>query len=288
MNYGAFSFIATFLRERAGLILTPDKTYVIENNLRPIVRELGLDSVDRLVSLVRTNPKSPLAEAVVHAMTSDETLFFRDSRQFEELRRNAIPALMARRRDRKVLRVWSAACSSGQEPYSLAMMLHECAALDGWYINIIATDANASALLRARDGAYSGFEVLRGLPMRLLVKYFDRQGERWRIKASIREMVEFHRHDLRADSTRFGEFDIVMCRNVLFLLDQAARVTALTAIHRQLAADGLLLLGDGEAIRGLTDMFSPVPEMNGFMCRSDDSHWLAHRPVRRSAEIRAV
>ena len=273
MNFGDFSFIAAFLRERSGLIVTPDKTYLIESRLNPIAREHGLANVDQVIAKVREDPASPLARSVVYAMTTNETSFFRDSHPFETLRKTILPKLMERRTIRKVIRIWSAACATGQEPYSLAMMLKESFGLSDWYINIIATDLTPAVLERAKEGYYSGFEVQRGMPIQYLIKYFDQDGDRWRIKQEIRSMIEFRQLDLLRDFSALGTFDVILCRNVLIYFDQPTKSTVLGTLRRQLAADGVLMLGGSESVFGLCDQYTDIPGLRGVYCQKQDQTW---------------
>jgi chemotaxis protein methyltransferase CheR len=273
MNYGDFSFIAGFLREKSGLIITPDKTYLIESRLAPIVREVGLTDIAQLIEAIRRDPASKLARAVVYAMTTNETMFFRDGHPFESLRKIVIPKLMERRSVKKVLRLWSAACSSGQEPYSLAMLLRENFPIGDWYINIVATDLNPAMLDRAREGYYSGFEVQRGMPIQYLMKYFDQMGDRWRMKQEIRDMVEFRKLDLLGDISALGVFDIVMCRNVLIYFEQAAKSKVMNSIAAQLASDGVFMLGGSESTFGLCDKYTDVPNVRGLYRLKADTSW---------------
>lgn len=273
MNYGDYTFIAAFLQKRIGQTITPDKTYLIENRLAPLARECGLPDVSRLIEMVRRHPDSKLAQAVIDAMSVGETMFFRDGHPFETLRRFVIPQLMERRTATKVLRFWSTACANGQEPYSLALLLKEHFALDGWYINLVASDLNATMLARARNGNYSDFEVQRGMPPRYLDKYFDRRGERWSIKPPLRDMVEFRQCDLTDDFSGLGTFDVVLCRNVLVYFDQWSQAHVLKALAAQLTADGVLVLGDWETAFGLDDYFTQLPSMRGIYCRRGSTAW---------------
>jgi chemotaxis protein methyltransferase CheR len=275
MNYGDFSFIAGFLREKSGLIITPEKTYLIESRLAPLAREAGLPDVTAVIEAVRRDQNSNLSRAVVYAMTTNETMFFRDGHPFDTLRKAIIPKLMERRAIKKVMRIWSAACSSGQEPYTLAMMLKENFPIDGWYINIVGTDINPAMLDRATEGYYSGFEVQRGMPIQYLMKYFDQHDDRWRIKTEVREMVEFRRLDLLGDLSALGVFDIVLCRNVLIYFDQPSKSKVMNAIAAQLAADGIFMLGGSESVFGLCDKYTDVPTLRGIYCLKQDKIWTA-------------
>jgi chemotaxis protein methyltransferase CheR len=214
-------------------------------------------------------PSSQLAIDTVEAMTTNETFFFRDKIPFEHFRDTMLPALLhARDRDRRI-RIWCAAASTGQEPYSLAMAIKELAATDkagalaGFRIDILATDLCGDVLERARAGTYSQFEVQRGLPIQLLLKYFTQTGDSWQIVPELRSMVQFRTLNLLNDFSPLGKFDIVFCRNVLIYFDQPTKIGVLNRIAQQVADDGYLALGAAETVVGLTDAFKPVADKRG-------------------------
>ena len=264
MTGADFTFIAALLKERSGLIITPDKMYLLETRLSPIVRERGLRSLSALMDLLRQPGSEAVKAQVVDAMTTNETSFFRDSHPFDTLRKSLIPGLIERRASTRALRIWSAACSTGQEPYSLAMILKDhFPALNGWKIEIIATDISPSVLDRARQGVYSTFEVQRGLPIQMLVRHFEQVGETWRIKDDLRRNITFRRANLLDDLSVLGTFDIVLCRNVLIYFDQPTKTGILHAIAGRTAPDGALLLGGAESVFGLSDAFAGLPGLKG-------------------------
>jgi chemotaxis protein methyltransferase CheR len=201
---------------------------------------------------------------VVEAMTTNETFFFRGKVPFDHLRETMIPAMLQARAARRSLRIWCAAGSTGQEPYSIAMCLKEYgAALAGWRTEIIATDLSNEVLEKSRAGLYSQFEVQRGLPIQLLVKYFKQVGELWQINADIRAMVQHRQLNLLQDFAHLGTFDVIFCRNVLIYFDQDTKVGVFTRLAKQMEADGYLALGAAETVVGLTDVFKPYPEKRG-------------------------
>ena len=205
-----------------------------------------------------------LAQEVVEAMTTNESLFFRDDKPFEHFRGHALPRLHAIRAPGVPLRVWSAASSSGQEAYSLAMTLSEMrASLGERRVEIIGTDIAREQLTRARDGFYTQFEVQRGLPMQMLVKYFRKEAGGWRVAEAIRRMVEFREWNLLADLRGLGRFDIVFCRNVLIYFDQPTKARVLEAIAAMMPADGLLYLGGAETVLGITSRLAPITGARG-------------------------
>ncbi|RDV03229.1 CheR family methyltransferase [Undibacter mobilis] len=269
MSPGDFDFLRRYLHERSGLVLNAEKQYLAESRLMPLVRKHGLASLGELVNRVRLMPSSPLAIETVEAMTTNETFFFRDKVPFEHFRDTMLPNLLAARdRDRR-LRIWCAAGSTGQEPYSLAMAIREMAAsdkgaaLNGFRFDILATDLSGDVLERARAGTYSQFEVQRGLPITLLLKYFTQTGDVWQVSPELRAMVQFRTLNLLNDFTPLGKFDIVFCRNVLIYFDQPTKTQVLNRLVKQIAEDGYLVLGAAETVVGLTDVFKPVPDKRG-------------------------
>jgi len=197
-------------------------------------------------------------------MTTNETSFFRDNHPFETLRQSLIPGLIARRASSRSLRIWSAACSTGQEPYSLAMMLKDnFPILGGWKVEIVATDLSPTVLDRARSGLYSTFEVQRGLPIQMLVRHFEQEEPNWRIKPEIRQTISFRPLNLLADFSSLGQFDIVLCRNVLIYFDQPTKTQILNGITRRIVPDGALLLGGAESVFGLCSTLAALPGLKG-------------------------
>jgi chemotaxis protein methyltransferase CheR len=262
-----FELLCRLLKERSGLLLASDKAYLLESRLLPVVRRRNMKSLDELVSHLRTRPEEELVRDVVEAMTTNESSFFRDLKPFDQFRDFILPELMKARAGKRTLRVWSAACSSGQEPYSLAMLLAEHKdKLAGWQIEIVATDLSTEILEKAQAGVYTQFEVQRGLPIQLLVKYFRQEGERWRIDPAIGGMVKFRCLNLLEDFTHLGHFDVVFLRNVLIYFDQPTKTAVLDRIARVLHPDGFLYLGGAETIIGITEKFQGVVEQRGIYC----------------------
>src|SRR3546814_4155626 len=208
----------------SGLVITQEKAYLLESRLNPVARKWDLDGVDALIAALRSKKDERLAVDVTDAMTTNESFFFRDNRPFEQFKNVVLPHLLEARAGRKQIRIWSAACSSGQEPYTLAMMLKDDAArLAGWRIEIVATDLSTEILKKAQEGLYSQFEVQRGLPITLLMKHFSQEGEKWRISEEIRRMVTYKPFNLLDNPSVLGQFDVVFCRNVLIYFDQATK-----------------------------------------------------------------
>ena len=259
-----FDLLCRLLRERSGLMLTRDKAYLLESRLLPVARKRNMKSLDELIVALRLRPEGDLVRDVVEAMTTNESFFFRDLLPFDQFRAFVLPQLLKTRAARKQIRIWSAACSSGQEPYSLAMILsEEKMKLQGWQVEIIATDLSTEILEKAQAGLYSQFEVQRGLPIQLLVKYFKQQGDRWQIDPAIRGMVKFRCLNLLDDFTSLGVFVVIFCRNVLIYFEQATKTLVLERVARILPQDGYLYLGGAETVIGITDKFQAIAEQRG-------------------------
>jgi chemotaxis protein methyltransferase CheR len=264
MKPQSFEVFAAILRSGSGLAIGLDKTYLLETRLAPLIRRDGLPDLDALAERLRMPASSALAREVVEAMTTNESFFFRDEKPFVHVRMHALPRLHAARPAGAKLRLWSAAASTGQEAYSLAMIIAEQrAALGGRQVEIVGTDLAREPLARAREGTYTQFEIQRGLPMQMLVKYFKKEESQWRLSDAIRSMAEFREWNLLGDLSALGRFDIVFCRNVLIYFDQPTKTRVLEAIARQLAPDGVLYLGGAETVLGLTDRFVARAEERG-------------------------
>jgi len=264
MTVTDFEFICQILRERSGLVLTNDKAYLLESRLLPVARKWKLATFDDLVRVIRTKMDEAVVRDVVEAMTTNESFFFRDTKPFDQFKALVLPALLKSRAASRTIRIWSAACSSGQEPYSLAMILAEMAAqLNGWRIEIVGTDLSTEILNRAKEGMYSQFEVQRGLPITMLVKNFAQIGDRWQINAKIRGMVQYKEFNLLQDPMPLGRFDVVFCRNVLIYFDQPTKTRVLNSVAKLMPEDGFLFLGGAETVLGITDKFQMVPGQRG-------------------------
>jgi len=260
-----FDFLRRLLHERSGLVLPAEKQYLAESRLLPLARRHGLTSLGELIAKLReAQAEAPLVTEVVEAMTTNETFFFRDKIPFDHLRDTIMPSLIAARAKEKRIRIWCTAASSGQEPYSIAMTLKSMgAALAGFRIDILATDLSMEVLERARHGLYSQFEVQRGLPIHLLVKFFSKEGEMWQVAPELRGMVQFRPLNLLKDFSPLGMFDIVFCRNVLIYFDQESKIGVFNRVAKQMSDDGFLVLGAAETVVGLTDAFKPVVDKRG-------------------------
>jgi len=264
MNVNDFEYIAQLLYQRSGLVITQEKAYLLESRLNPVARKWDLDGIDALIGALRSKKDEKLMVDVTEAMTTNESFFFRDNRPFDQFKDIVLPHMLEARAARKQIRIWSAACSSGQEPYTLAMILKEEAArLAGWKIEIVATDLSTEILSKAKEGLYSQFEVQRGLPITLLMKYFAQEGEKWRISEDIRRMVTYKSFNLLESPASLGNFDVVFCRNVLIYFDQQTKGQVLSRIAQIMPADGFLYLGGAETVLGISDSFEVVPGQRG-------------------------
>jgi chemotaxis protein methyltransferase CheR len=258
-----YEFLRKLLKERSGLDLSADKQYLVESRLLPLARRVGLSGITDLVQRIKSSDER-LSADVIEAMTTNETFFFRDKVPFDHLREEILPTLMQARASRRTLRIWCAASSTGQEPYSIAMCLKELgAAAAGWRFEIVATDLSQAVLEKSKSGLFSQFEVQRGLPIQLLVKYFKQIGELWEINPEVRAMIAHRQLNLLQDFSQLGTFDVVFCRNVLIYFDQQTKVDILGRIARRMEPDGYLALGAAETVVGLTDAFKPHASRRG-------------------------
>ena len=263
MTPADFEFIAQMLKRRSGLIIGPDKIYLLDSRIAPVARQLQLADIDAVVAKVKAGDEA-VCKAVTEAMTTNETFFYRDKTPFEQFEKLILPHMVQARAKERRLRIWSAAASTGQESYSLAMILREkTAQIKEWKIDIFGTDLSNEALAKANAGAYSQFEVQRGLPVTHLVKYFEKKGEQWCIKDDIRAMVRFQTGNLLDPFTGFGTFDVVFCRNVLIYFDEPTKRDILGRIAQLMPPDGYLLLGAAETVVGISNAFVPVEQSRG-------------------------
>jgi chemotaxis protein methyltransferase CheR len=258
-----YEYLRKLLKERSGLDLSADKQYLVESRLVPLARRASLPGIPELVQKMKSGDDALTAD-VVEAMTTNETFFFRDKIPFDHLKEAVLPALAQARAARRALRIWCAASSTGQEPYSIAMCLKEAGPLfAGWRTEIVATDLALGVLEKSKAGIFSQFEVQRGLPIQMLVKYFTQNGELWQLNAEIRGMVQHRQLNLLQDFSHLGMFDIIFCRNVLIYFDQPTKVNIFERIARMLEPDGVLALGAAESVVGITNAFRPYPERRG-------------------------
>ncbi|MBI5322582.1 protein-glutamate O-methyltransferase CheR [Bradyrhizobium sp.] len=265
-----YEYLRKLLKDQSGLDLSADKQYLIESRLVPLSRKAGLAGIPELVQKMKAGSASLTAQ-VVEAMTTNETFFFRDKVPFDHFRQAIMPEVLKARAARKSVRIWCAAGSTGQEPYSLAMCLKEMdSQLAGWRVEIIATDLSQEVLEKSKAGLYSQFEVQRGLPIQMLVKYFKQTGEFWQINPDLRAMVQHRQLNLLHDFSQLGTFDVIFCRNVLIYFDQDTKINIFNRLCKAMEPDGFLVLGAAETVVGLTDAFKPYPDKRG-LYRPNDS-----------------
>jgi chemotaxis protein methyltransferase CheR len=255
-----FDYLRTLLRQRSAMVLDEEKTYLVEARLLPLARREGLTSAGALLARLRATPPNGLHQQVVEAMTINETSFFRDVHPFEALRQVVLPEAIRRRAAERRLSLWSAACSTGQEPYSMALLLRESFPhLAGWDVRILATDLSAAALEKARQGRYNQLEVNRGLPAPLLVRYFRRAGLDWQLAEDVRRAVEFRPLNLAGPWPALPPMDVVFLRNVLIYFDTDTKRRILGKVGHLLAPGGVLFLGGAETTLHLDDGFERLP-----------------------------
>ncbi len=275
-----YDYLRKCLKERSGLVLSADKQYLVESRLLPVARKAGLANLGDMVAALKAAPDHPLMTAVVEAMTTNESFFFRDKTPFDHFHGTIMPALIAARRRSRNIRIWCAAASSGQEPYSLAMCLKQMERdIAGLRVEIVATDLSGEVLEKARQGLYSQFEVQRGLPIQLLIKHFKQCGELWQLAPEIRAMVRYQQLNLLHDFSRLGLFDVVFCRNVLIYFDQPTKIDVLNRLARATASDGFLVLGTAETVVGLTDSFKTLADKRGLYAPNAATPRFARAPA---------
>ena len=254
-----FNYVRDLVRRYSAISLEPDKTYLIETRLAPLARQTGFDSLQALIAFLRINPGADLRDRVIEAMFTHETSFFRDGHPFEILKSMILPSLLAKRTLGQHLTIWCAACSSGQEPFSVAMLAREhFPDLARGRLRTIATDLSESILARAREGLYTQTEINRGLPPALLARYFDKQGSCWRLKLEIRRMVDFQRSNLAEEWPNLPSPDIIFMRNVLIYFDQETKKSILSKVRKTLKPDGYLILGSSETTLNLDPTFESI------------------------------
>ena len=268
INIDDIKFVSQEAYKRSGLVLSTDKGYLLESRLAPLARAEGFPSIEALITAARRGGDDRLPWAITEALATHETFFFRDNTPFDLFKQEILPVLSRARGNNATIRIWCAACSSGQEPYSLAMLLEEeRARLGGLRFEIVATDMAPRVLEKAKAGIYSQFEVQRGLAIQRLVQHFEQQGDQWRIKPNIRAMVNFQKQNLLEPFSNLGQFDVIFCRNVLIYFDADTKKRVLSRLASQTAQDGYLIMGAAETVVGLSRDYSPVEGRRGLYGR---------------------
>lgn len=251
------NYLRTVISQSSGNVVSETQSYLLESRLKPVAESVGLTDVDSLVVELQRTSSSTLHERVAAAMTINETSFFRDMQPFEALQTDVLPRLLDLKAASRELRIWSAACSSGQEPYSLAILLKEhFPQLESWQVEIVATDFSDEMVRRTQAGTYSQFEVNRGLPARSLVKYFERQGTHWQAQKALKDLIHCHKINLKAPFFGLPKFDVIFVRNVLIYFDPPSKESILTRMRQTLHSQGALFLGGGESLINLNVPFS--------------------------------
>lgn len=269
MDEGDFAFLQDFLAKTSGMALWSEKQYLADARLAPLAKRLGLDGIPALIAKLKAHDDPALRQMVMAAMATHETSFFRDRKPFEQFATIMLPALIERRAATRRLRIWCSAVSSGQEAYSLAIMLADHAhSLAGWRIDLIGTDLSKDILATAEQGRYTHFEVQRGVPVRSLLEHFQPEGADWQISDAMRRAVDFRVLNLNENYAPIGPFDVIFCRNVLLYFEQSRRGDALDRVVTQLADDGFLVLGATESLIGLTGKLASDPDHRGIYMRS--------------------
>jgi len=269
--------VIDYINRAAGIVLTAEKAYFIEARLSPVIREESLPSIEELMNRAERGDRR-LAQRIVDALTTNETFFFRDKAPFDHFRNIIIPELVSRRPPGKPIRIWCAACSSGQEPFSLVMVLDEMRAqLGGRQVEIHASDISEAILSKAKSGTFNQFEVQRGLPTKMLLHYFAKDGDNWKISQDVVRRVNFFKFNLLDDPRAMGTFDVIFCRNVLIYFDRPTRAKIFDKLADRLAPDGFMLLGGAESTFGVTDRFTSHPKER-----------MLHLPLPRKSDIRSA
>ena len=286
MTIRPYDFLRHQLKQTVGICVDPDKQHVFENRLGGLAQARGSASVAALIESYAIHRDPTLWREMVEAMTINETYFFRDRTPFALFREEVLPALLAARQAEKRLRIWCAACSTGQEPYSLAMILdEESRLLKGWRIELIATDLSANVLETAREAVYSQFEVQRGLPVSQLLRYFTREGDRWRLNEHIRSRVTFRQMNLMSDFKDGGVFDVIFCRNVLYYFDMATKKLVLSRLRRSIRNDGYLVLGAAETVRGISTEWGVHASHPALIVPASQAAVAPRTPLRRVSSL---
>lgn len=264
-----FNALIKIIKDRSGIALAEDKEYLLEGRLLSVTRKYSLEDVGALVRCLKEAANEEMVTDIIEAMTTNESFFFRDIKPFTQLSQIIIPDLLKKTPNKKDFRIWSAACSSGQEPYSILMTLDEDPQCKDLNFTLLATDIDEHILQKARGGLYTQFEVQRGVPVTRLLKYFTQEGERWRIRREFTAKVEFRQFNLMDDSADLGQFDIIFCRNVLIYFDLETKRKVLHRISQRMGKHSALFLGAAESTLGMDLDLIPYPGTTGIFCRAD-------------------
>lgn len=268
LSQDEYKYLTHLLAQESGLAITADKVYLVESRLTPIARKHGFRGLREFINKLQATSSRAWITEVVEAMQTHESSFFRDSRPFDQFKQVILPELLLRNKNTRTLRIWCAACSSGQEPYSLAMILADQKMnLQGWRVEIVGTDLCNDILTKARTGVYSQFEVQRGLPIQYLIKHFKQFGSQWQISDELKSQIIFREHNLLNDPSSLGKFDVIFCRNVLIYFDVDTKKKIFHKLHGALNEKGTLCLGVAETIFGISDQFGTMDNARGFFTK---------------------
>lgn len=268
-NAKSFEILSTMLEERTGQTLSADRQWRIQTSLQPIMREHSIPDIDTLVSVILSNANRNLETDCLEAILNNESCFFRDQANFALLTGPVLDAIKEHKIKEKRLRIWSSACSFGQEAISLAIALSENhQKWSGWKVEILSSDVSNHAINRAKKGLYSQFEVQRGLPIGLLVKYFNQVGEDWQVDQKILDMIHYRNYNMVNDNVFIGRFDLILCRNMLMYLSEKNKIKAFRNIEKALNPHGYLMMGSAETISGYSDKLEPCADFRGFYKRN--------------------
>jgi chemotaxis protein methyltransferase CheR len=260
LNAADFDYVVALVRKEAAIVLEPGKEFLAEQRLARLIRELNFDTIEALVAELRRRPPGVLHSRVVDAMTTNETMWFRDQAPFDAMRQQVLPDLIARRPASHTFTIWSAASSTGQEPYSLAMLIRDAFPQLASRVQIVATDLSKECITKAKSASYSQFEINRGLPAVALIKHFTQRGSEWEVKPELRRMVTFHELNLTGPwSVVPAQVDVVFIRNVLIYFDIPTKQKIFAGIRRVLRPDGYMFVGSGESLAGVDDRYERTP-----------------------------
>lgn len=274
MNITEFNVYRDLLNEKSGLFLAQDKAYLVETRLNPIARKWGYENISAMTNVLRAVPPQELIHDIIEAMANKETSFFRDSMPFQYLKDIVLPYFSETTSDQRHIRAWSAAASSGQEPYSIALTLnHEKQHHSKLQYSILATDISYDVLDRAKDGIYSQLEIQRGVPVDLMIKYFKADGKKWIISDTIKKLIQFEYFNLLESMEDLGYFDIVFCKNVLPYFDEQTQRSTLERIVAQMKADGFLFMEPSAQSDTVLNLLRPVPNTVGLYVKNDNPHF---------------
>ncbi|OJV15093.1 MAG: hypothetical protein BGO27_06615 [Alphaproteobacteria bacterium 33-17] len=255
-----YAKIAEVVKKHSGINIEEDKFYLFDSRLETLMQDYGLKTIENLSEKLLANDNPKMIAGLIEAMTTHESLFFRDIKVFDQFKSEVLPKLITDKSETKQLKVWSAACSSGQEIYSVMIQMMENANLRDFKYEVVASDISEKIIAKAKQGEYTQFEVQRGMPISYLMKYFDNVGEIWKIQENIKAPITFKQHNLIGNAASIGsDFDVVFMRNVLIYFDKSTKVMVLNNVHKSMRKGGFICVGTAENVFGCESLFEPVP-----------------------------